>query len=123
MGTTKEQQHQNTIDGGVNMNEFHITIGLFDRLTECQEISTAEAAEIITNTLINDFGIYAFTMIECKGVYRMESTGCIVQEPSFRIEIAAEEALPVYDIVGALKIRLNQESVMLKCMQSKIEFI
>ena len=97
-----------------------LTIGLFDQDTEKQEISTPDAKNIIAEILIEKFGIFAFTMMECSGVYKMESTGRIVCEPSIRVEIATNNTLmSVYDeltvidaIIQELKKELNQETIM-----------
>lgn len=110
----------------MKMYEHFLTVGLFDKDTERQEIGTDKAKDFIAETLINDFDIYTFTMIDAAGVYRMQSTGAIVKEPSIRIEIAADEALTretVYRIIEALKDGLNQESVMYKMVESDVDFI
>lgn len=110
----------------MKMYEHFLTVGLFDRVTERQEIRTDKAKNFITKTLINDFNICAFTMIDATGVYRMQSTGAIVKEPSIRIEIAVEEALTretVYKIIKTLKDGLNQEHIMYKMLESDIDFI
>lgn len=109
----------------MKMFEHFLTVGLFDKETEKQEIKTETAKEFLGNVLIEKFGVYAFTMIECDGVYKMGSTGAIVKEPSIRIEIAAEAALTretVYRIIKELKEGLNQESIMYKVVVSEIEF-
>ena len=101
-------------------NQF--TIGLFDKDTEKQEISTHEAKNLIAEILIGKFGIFAFTMIECSGVYRMASTGRIVFEPSIRVEIATDDELAADDIIDELKAALNQESIMQEVSKEHIYF-
>ncbi len=111
----------------MKMNEHFLTVGLLDKISEKQEITTETAKEFISNTLINKFGVYAFTMIDCTGVYKMQSSGAIVKEPSIRIEIAAEAAdltrETVYRIIKSLKDGLNQESIMYKMTESDIDFV
>lgn len=105
------------------MQKTSLTIGLFDKETEKQEINAAEAIQTIANTLINTFNIFAFTMIECNGVYKMASNGCIVFEPSIRIEIATDDELTkINEIVTELKTLLNQESIMTETEQKQIYF-
>lgn len=109
----------------MKMYEHFLTVGLFDRNTEKQEITTGAAKDYIAETLIEKFGVYAFTMIDCSGVYKMQSTGAIVREPSIRIEIAGEADLTrelVYKIIKELKAGLNQESIMYKMTVSEIDF-
>ena len=103
--------------------ENQLTIGLFDKDTERQEITTESAKIMISDILINDFEIYAYTMIDCNGVYKMSSTNRIVHEPSIRIEIVSDEEIEILRIIEALKKALNQESIMHKAIKSDIEFI
>lgn len=108
------------------MHEYNLTIGLFDKDTEKQEISTEAAKRIISEILLNKFDIFAFTMIDCSGVYKMNSTGRIVREPSIRIEIATDEEITetIEKIIDTIKSPeyLNQESVMMKHSIEKISF-
>ena len=102
-----------------------LTIGLFDRQTKKQEITTETAKEIIVNTLIEEFKIFAFTAWDCLGVYQMEDTGEIVREPSIRLEIATDEELTnVKEIIAKLTDKLNQESIMMETAEdADIKFI
>ena len=122
------------------MYKYQLTIGLNDKNTEKQEIKTADAKSIISNVLINNYDIFAFTMIDCYGVYKMNSTGAIIQEASIRIEIASDDDLnaiyPAENIQNAngdkltvlnamineLKYILNQESIMIETSESEINF-
>lgn len=109
----------------MKMYENHLTIGLFDRRTKKQEINTEKAKALISNVLINHYGIYAFTMIDCNGVYKMQNSGVVVREPSIRIEIASDEPIKeLKEIIRVLKHKrmLNQESIMHKEMVSEISF-
>lgn len=105
------------------MLKYQFTIGLFDKDTETQKISSPEAKNIIANILLNQFNIFAFTMFECSGVYKMESTGHIVFENSIRVEIAADAEIPAAEICKELKTVLNQESIMMEQETKNIYFI
>lgn len=108
------------------MHEYILTIGLNDRVTEKQEISNEAAKRMISEILINKYGVFAFTMFDCYGVYKMNSTGRIIQEPSIRIEIATFEPMNNIDeIIRVIKdsVHLNQESIMKKYQVSNISFI
>lgn len=107
------------------MNEYLFTVGLFDKDTERQEIPTSRAHEILADILIEKHGIYAYTMIDCNGVYKMQSTGRIVREPSIRIEIVTDMAdlLDYRAIIADIKSALNQETVMLKKSTADVDFI
>lgn len=104
------------------MYKNQLTIGLFDKDTEKQEVNTPEAKNLIAEILIGKFGIFAFTMIECSGVYKMASTGRIVFEPSIRVEIATDDELAADDIIDELKAALNQESIMHEVSKEHIYF-
>lgn len=105
------------------MHKTVFTIGLNDKDTERQKIESSEAKKIIANVLLNDFQIFAFTMMECAGVYKMELTGNIVFENSIRVEIATDEELTAADdIIESLKIKLNQESIMMEKGKAEILF-
>ena len=107
------------------MNEYLFTVGLFDKDTERQEIPAERAKEILAQILIDKHGIYAYTMIDCSGVYKMQSTGRIVREPSIRIEIVTDMAdlLDYNAIIADIKSALNQETVMLKKSAADVSFI
>lgn len=134
------------------MTKTTLTIGLFDKDTESQKISTESAKSIIADILLNRHSIFAFTMIDCSGYYKMQSTGNIVNEPSIRVEIATDDDLrygnnlylnkelmtynPAIDgnnknlieskldrICKSIKTELNQESVMVEVTQSDIQFL
>lgn len=105
------------------MTKTLLTIGLNDKNTERQEIATGEAKNIIANILLNKFDIFAFTMFECSGVYKMESTGNIVFENSIRVEIVTDEILTAADaIIAELKTKLNQESIMMETELKEVFF-
>lgn len=98
------------------MVKYQLTIGLNDKNTEKQEIRTNAAKKLISEILLNRFEIFAYTMLECSGVYKMQSSGRIVNEKSIRIEIVTNESdfINIPDIVEYLKKELNQESIMVE---------
>jgi hypothetical protein len=105
------------------MTKTLLTIGLNDKDTERQEITTGEAKNTIAKILLNQYNIFAFTMFECSGVYKMESTGNIVFENSIRVEIATDDELTAADaIIATLKTELNQESIMIEKETKEIFF-
>jgi len=122
------------------MTKTTLTIGLFDKDSEKQIIATDKAKTIISEILLNLYKIFAFTMIECNGYYKMSSTGNIVNEPSIRVEIATDDDLrddyntdmqnaagdhynKLAAMVFDLKYALNQESIMVEVTKSDISFM
>lgn len=95
------------------MKKYSLTIGLFDKDSEVQ-IWTCDAAQnIIASILIEDFNLFGCTIFPTTGAYKMQSTGNMVNEPSFRAEIVAKR-IDYKAICAALKKELNQESIMVE---------
>jgi len=106
------------------MFETVLTIGLFDKDAEEQLISRDDARDLIARILIDEYNIFAFTMYDCAGVYRMQSTGNIVREPSIRVEIVTDENLDILPaMIARLKSGLNQETIMVKTSRADVDFI
>lgn len=104
------------------MIETVLTVGLFDQHTCKQEISTPAARALLDEILLQRYGLYAYTMIECAGCYTMRA-GQIVHEPSLRVEIVTES--PIENLPGMIqdvKKALNQESIMCKVQKAQIAF-
>lgn len=105
------------------MLKYNFYVGLNDKHTCRQEVSTEKAEMILSEILLNEFHVYGFTMINCKGVYKME-TGEIVSENTIKIEIVfSDSAIPADRIIEEIKDRLNQESVMLEKSEKNVSFL
>ena len=103
------------------MTEHIITVGLFDKDSKRQEISTLDAYKVITN-LFCAAGLCA-TILEAQGVYKHDN-GEVVIEPSLRIECAGATIEQVKPVIFQIKAALNQESIMYKRVEhSDIDFI
>lgn len=107
----------------MKMFKTQLTVGLNDKLTEQQEVKTSDAKMMIADTLLKEFGLFAFTMFECQGVYTMASTGNVIFENSIRVEIATEDAIDTSSICEALKHKLNQESIMVEFEIKEVDFL
>lgn len=106
------------------MYKYQMTIGLNDKTTKTQIISTKVAHTKINDILLNYFDVYAFTKFNCCGCYKHDN-GEIVQENSIRIEIVDDKNIykKFYTIVRTLKRVFNQESIMVEiCENAKITF-
>lgn len=98
------------------MKEFTLYVGLNDKNTKVQKISTIEAYKMVENTLLNN-GIDGATIYEGRGIYKHEN-GIKVRETTLIIKIIMfdEKAEDQYidnlkKVVSILKTTLNQESV------------
>jgi hypothetical protein len=105
-------------------HNYEIMIGLLDRYEKIQKIKTEKAEDMIAEMLIGVYGIYAATISRCKGIYRMEDTGEIIQEISIKIEISSEDEIQnMAEICENMARVFNQESVMLKHYMAGVDFI
>ena len=97
-------------------------IGLNDKDTKKQNISTLEAYKMVSNILLNN-NIDGATIFEAQGIYKHDN-GEIVIENTLRVELAfiSDEKI-IYNIIKLLKTALNQESIMLKKVKEQISFI
>lgn len=102
------------------MFEHIITVGLFDKDSKRQEVTTIDAYKIITNIFVSS-GLCA-TILEAQGIYQHEN-GEIVIEPSLRVECAGATKEQVLTCIRQIKAALNQESVMYKVVKSEIDFV
>lgn len=90
------------------IKKFTLYLGLNDKDTKVQQISTLEAYKIVSNLISADFG--GGTIFEAKGIYKHED-GAIVTETTLRIELLFAEEIQVKELVCTLKKLFNQESV------------
>lgn len=98
--------------------KYILTIGLNDKDSKVQKVSTVEAYKIVENTCLN-VGIKGFTIYECKGFYTHEN-GEKVQENSLRVEVyyfGSDNMDQVKSLVTSLKTSLNQESIAIEIQQ------
>ena len=104
------------------MTRYTLTIGLFDKDTKRQKISTDIAIRIVSDLVVNVIG-YG-TIHTGNGIYT-HAAGAIVIEPSIVFFVDGEKDLKdkVKTLAWSIKKALNQESVMLEETAVKMEFI
>ena len=90
------------------IKKFTLYLGLNDKDTKRQEISTLEAYKVVSNILAKDFG--GGTIFEAQGIYKHDD-GTIVIEKTLRIEILFTELPQIKILVELLKKMFNQESI------------
>lgn len=90
------------------MEKYTLYLGLNDKDTKQQMISTLEAYKIVSNILASDFG--GGTIFEAQGIYKHDN-GTIVFEKTLRIEILFAEFEQIKKLVSELKKIFNQESI------------
>ena len=104
------------------MTRYTLTIGLFDKDTKRQKISTDIAIRIVSDLVVNVIG-YG-TIHTGNGIYT-HVNGSIVIEPSLVFFVDGEKDLKnkVKTLAWQIKKALKQESVMLEETAVKMEFI
>lgn len=102
------------------MTKFILFLGLFDKDSKAQEISTLNAFKVASN-LVTDIVGYG-TITEAMGIYTHDD-GTIVNEPTLRIEITGSELEKIKRLAIALKQAFNQESVALEKVNSDFNFV
>lgn len=90
--------------------KYTLYVGLNDKDSKIQEISTIDAYKIIVN-VCKISGLDGFTIGEATGFYVHED-GEIVTEKSLRIEILFSSNEVIDAIIKDIKTILNQESVV-----------
>ena len=104
------------------MTRYTSTIGLFDKDTKRQKISTDIAIRIVSDLVVNVIG-YG-TIHTGNGIYT-HNNGSIVVEPSLVYFVDGEKDLKnkVKTLAWSIKKALNQESIILEETAVKMEFI
>lgn len=103
-----------------NKQKIILFLGLFDKDSKAQEVSTLDAFKIASNLLTDIIGFGTIT--EAVGVYTHDD-GSIVNEPTLRIEVSDIELEPMKRLAIALKQAFNQESVAFEVVHSDFNFI
>ena len=94
------------------MRRITLNIGLLDKDSKMQEVNTLDAYKIVYNIMQKDC-----TIMQGMGVYTHED-GTVVYEPSLQVMMLDfNNSISVdwmQDKIKALKIALNQESIVLQ---------
>lgn len=90
------------------MEKFTLYMGLNDKDTKTQKISTVEAYKVVSSILMKSFD--GATIYEATGIYKHDD-GTFVRENTLRIELLFAEETRVRELVDTLKVVFNQESI------------
>lgn len=100
-----------------NMKSIKFFIGLFDKDTKLQDISTIEAYKQVTKLVCRHFG--GWTITDWRGVYT-HTNGEQVIEPSLVVYVNTDKDTAPF--ISEVKKVLNQESVMKEVTLSSVSF-
>lgn len=92
----------------MGITKFTLFVGLNDKESKHQEISTIDAYKIVSNLIASTFE--GGTISESTGIYKHDD-GTITTEITLRIELLFTTAEKVKPFVQDLKRVLNQESI------------
>lgn len=101
--------------------KYNIYIGLNDKDSKKQEISTRRAKEEAIK-ILNNNNINGLTMYVVDGVFKHE-TGEVVFEKSLKVELIEIKEEEVINSIKELKNALNQESILLEKEKKEIKFL
>ena len=93
------------------MEKFTLYLGLNDKDTKKQKVSTREAYTYVSKIIASEFG--GGTIYEARGVYTHEG-GETIEEKTLRIELLFTTFEKVKTFVNTLKTAFNQESVIVQ---------
>ena len=104
------------------MTRYTLTIGLFDKDTKRQKISSDMALKIVSDLIVQTIG-YG-TIYNGNGIYT-HINGSIVVEPSlvYFVDGEKEEESKINTLAWSIKKALNQESIMLEKQEVRMCFI
>ena len=102
------------------MTKHTLYIGLYDKESKRQEITTIDAFKVVANIFKNTTG--GATITEAVGVYTHDN-GDIVIEPSLRCEVFGATMEQIYTATDQIKKALNQKSIVLEETEVNSKFI
>ena len=104
------------------MTRYTLTIGLFDKDTKMQKISTDIAIRIVSDLVVQTVG-YG-TIYNGNGIYT-HTNSQIVCEPSiiYFVDGEEKEESKIKSLAWMIKKALNQESIMMEKQQVNMCFI
>ena len=103
-----------------NENKYILYVGLNDKDTKKQEITTATAQKTIQQILFNN-QVEGFTIYKAKGLYK-HTSGEITKETTIIIELLYISNNIINNIIKDLKIAINQESILKQVQKMAISF-
>lgn len=92
------------------MYKYNIYIGMFDKDTKKQELSTQDFLNTVRKIMRYNF-IDNYTIIKAKSHYKSDTM--TVCEPTIIVEVITPDCLGVEYIKGMICATLNQESVLI----------
>ena len=99
---------------------YYFTVGLNDKETKTQLISSEVAEILIADYIANNFE--GGTIFPCKGVYKHEN-GQTVKENTFMIMLANISREDALNTAEAFKAMFNQESIGILPVDAEMAFI
>lgn len=102
------------------MTKHTLYVGLYDKDSKRQEITTIDAFKVVANIFKDTTG--GATITEATGVYTYND-GTVAIEPSLRCEIFGATTEQIYMAAAQIKTALNQEKIALEETEVNSKFI
>ena len=102
------------------MKKYTLYVGLNDKDSKHQEITTLDAYKVASNIFCQYTG--GATISEAVGVYTHDD-GTIITETSLRCEIYGAEMSAIMRVANELKTAFNQESILIETVETTSNFI
>lgn len=93
-----------------NTKSYNLFLGLNDKDSKKQEITTIDAFKIVSNLATNYFD--GCTITQSQGYYK-DSNNNLILENTLQIQIATNEQKQIFNFCKQLKTIFNQESILI----------
>lgn len=103
------------------MEKISFYIGLNDKESKRQELTTIDAYKIVENVFCT-FSEYGATIQECRGIYKHGNGEKVIENTLYAFCYDLEEKT-IENIVTVLKQALNQESIMVVKQTENVAFM
>ena len=98
------------------MKKYTLYIGLNDKDTKKQEISTKKAINLIVSTVIANH-LQGCTISQSIGYYLHDDKKTMVVEKSLKLEVFSSNLKAIKSLISTLKTLLNQETIIYQSEQ------
>jgi len=103
------------------MERVSFYIGLNDKDTKTQQITTLDAFKVVEN-VFNTFSEFGATIRECRGIYKHDDGSRVIENTLEAFCYDLDEKT-ISEIVTVLKKALNQESIMVVKIAENVSFM
>ena len=100
---------------------YNISIGLNDAYSKKEEVSTEELLKLLENYFTKNK--IDFSLCRINGGYFYDDNGTFVNENSVVISYITQSDYYIERFIAAIKMVMNQESILLEAKEIEVEYI